>query len=285
VAAVNGAPIARQQLIDLLVRSKGADVLEQLIGLEVVSARAAEQGVTVTHADVDREYERALRRMADPLATVTAGPFDRASAERLLERVLRERQTSKEEFHVTLRRNAVLRRLVELRQVFPEQQLEEEFKRGFGERVRVRHIQLGTPREVARVRERLAAGEDFATLAGRYSANTASAVNGGLLEPFSAGDDALPAIFRQTAFALRPGIVSDAVRIGEWYHLLKLESFLPPAKVELNDVRDELEQRLRRRESEPAMRALFEKLLREANIRIYDPVLQAAYERRQGAQD
>ena len=280
IATVNGRPVARRRVLDLLLKARGVQVLEQLIGLEAAAMAAADAGLIITQADIDREYEQALRSLGDPLSSITPEPFDRETAEHLLETVLSQRNVSREEFDVITRRNAYLRKIVESQQVLTEEQLRLEFGRLYGKRVQVRHIQLGTLAEVARVKERLAAGEDFGELAGRYSANTASARSDGLLDPFSAGDEEVPALLRETAFSLVPGQVSDAVRIGEWYHLVKVERLLPAVEKEFEQVRAELERSARRRLSGPAMYELFESLFRGASIEIHDPALEEAFNRK-----
>jgi len=277
IATVNGRPIARRLVIDLLIQSRGVGVLEQLIGLETAATALAEKGLTVTQVDVDREHDRALRDLTEPLSSVTPEPFDREAAERVLEQVLAQRNMSRREFDIITRRNAYLRKIVESQQVITEAQLRREFQRVCGERVQVHHIQLGTLAEVERVKERLAAGGDFAELAGRYSANTTSAQNQGLLDPFSAEDEQVPALLREVAFSLAPGEVSSAVRVGQWYHLLKLEKRLPAETSEFEEVRHDLERSLRERLAGPAMYELFERLFREATIRIHDPDLAKAF--------
>lgn len=279
IATVNGRPIARRRMIDLLLRSKGAGLLEQLIVLDAVELLAAQHGLHVTGADVDREYDRALRRLADPLAGVTPDSFDRKQAERVLDAVLAQRNLSREEFVIGVRRNAFLRRIVESQRTFSEEELRAEFERLYGRRVQIRHIQLATPAEVARVHERLAAGEDFSALAHRYSANIASAKEGGLLEPFSAHDEQVPSLLRDVAFGLEPGSVSGAVRIGDWYNFVQVVAVLPPEAVEFEQVRYEIEQSLGDRAAEPAMRELYETLFNEADIRIHDPVLHEAFQK------
>ena len=132
---------------------------------------------------------------------------------------------------------------------------------------------------MARVQERLAAGEDFSALARRYSANIASAKEGGLLEPFSAHDEQVPSLLRDVAFGLEPGSVSGAVRIGDWYNFVQVVAVLPPEAVEFEQVRYEVEQSLGDRAAEPAMRKLYETLFNEADIRIHDPVLHEAFQK------
>ncbi len=280
VAVVDGRPIGRNQVVDLLLRSHGAGVLEQLIGLELAKQAATAKGLSVSEAEVDFEFDLALRRLSDPLASIQAGAFDRAAAEAVLQTVLSERNISREEFLVTLRRNAYLRKLVQSQQVITEEEVRREFSRRFGERVQVRHIQLASAAEAGRVQDRLSAGEDFAELAGRYSANSTSAGKQGLLEPFAADDEDIPAAFRQTAFALNPGQVSHVIRVGEWHHLLRLERKLPAEPRDFEQVRGELERDLRLRVSETAMRVLHERQMKDAVIEVRDPVLREDYERR-----
>jgi parvulin-like peptidyl-prolyl isomerase len=143
----------------------------------------------------------------------------------------------------------------------------------------VRNIQLRTLADVARVRERLDAGEDFGELAARYSANMASSANRGLLGPFSAQDERAPSVLREVAFSLQPGEVSDALRMGNWHHLVKLEEVLPGEERGFEKMRPALERGLRERVTEPAMVELFEKLLDAAMIEIHDPALAKTLER------
>ena len=143
----------------------------------------------------------------------------------------------------------------------------------------MRHIQLATPAGVARVQDLLRTGEGFADLAKRYSANEQSAADGGLLEPFSLGDESVPAAFRTAAARLEDSRVSDAMRVGEWYHLLKLERQVPPQMVEFSEVRDELEAQLRAELAGPAMRQLSDRLFNEASIEINEPILREAFEK------
>ncbi|MHC4697422.1 MAG: peptidylprolyl isomerase [Planctomycetota bacterium] len=280
IATVNGQPIARHRLVDLLLRSHGVNLLEQLIALEAAQELAGEKGLHVGAADVDREYDRALRRLLDPLFSLTSDTFDRQQAERLLDTILADRNMSREEFLIVIRRNAYLRAVVESQQVLTDRQLRTEYERAFGERVQVRHIQLATPAEVSRITDRLDAGGDFGELARDYSANAAGARLGGLLEPFAAHDDDVPELLREVAFSLEPGGVSSAVRIGSWYHLLRLEQRIPAEDRDLAQVRGELERRARERLAGPAMEQLYERLFREASIQIHEPVLRDAFEKK-----
>ncbi len=282
LATINGRAIGRERVVGLLLRSYGGQVLEQMIGLETAKQATEARGLVVTQAHIDAEYDRALKRLSDPLASVTPGTFDRTTAERLLETVLTERNISREVYDLIMRRNAHLRQLALADWTCSESDLRHEFDRLHGRRVRVRHIQLATLDEVAQMRERIRGGEDLAALATSYSANAGSAARGGLLEPFSAVDEDVPAAFLQASFALQPGQLSDAVRVGEWYHLIELDGILPADSVKFEQVRDEVEAQLRDRKVDLAMPSLFEKLFEQATIEIHDPLLRDSFDRRRG---
>lgn len=267
----------RHRIVDLLLRANGVGVLEQLVVLDAAELLATQKALTITQADIDREYDAALRKLVDPFSGASSGNFDREAAERTLESVLAQRNISREEFRLGMRRHAYLRRIVESELTLTREQLQAELQRRYGPRLEVRHIQLASPRSAARIRVRLANGEDFAQLAREHSANLISAEAGGLLQPFWDQDDALPALFRQTASSLKAGEISEAVRVGEWYHLIKLERRIEAKPVELEPIRGELTQSLLERLSGPAMEKLYERLFREAKIEIHDPVLDEAF--------
>lgn len=279
IAVVNGAPIPRHRVIYFLLKSRGPAVLEQLIVLDAAERMASDRGLTVSRDDVEREYDLALQRISNPLAVVTPDGFQRPRAEELLQTVLARRSISHEEFMLGVRRNAYLRRIVESDLAITEGQLRSAFVHRHGPRVQVRHIQLATPAEVARIRDQLGEGEDFAELARRYSANEASAARGGLLEPFSLDDPNIPTALRTAAGKLDESTVSHAVRVGEWYHLVKLERIVPQEEIEFDDVRRELGAKLRGELADPKMRQLYEKLFQEASIEIMDPILRETFEK------
>jgi len=280
LATVDGHPINRSRVVDLLMAAYGVGVLEQLIVLDAAQRLAADRGIQVSQRDVAAERRRSLQRLIDPLSAITGeAPGDPEDAERILDRVLADRNVSHAEFDLVLRRNAFLRALVKAEQSFSEEQLRGEFERTHGSRVVVRHIQLPSAAAVTRIEERLAGGEDFAALARVHSANQASARRDGLLEPFARSDEQVPAAFREAAFSLKPGEVSKPVRVGAWYHLIKLERQLPPDPGSFEASRAALTARLSDRTAEPAMRALYEKLFDEARIVIHDPVLRDSFRR------
>lgn len=278
IAIVGGTAIPRADFLELLIRSRGVPVLEQFVGLAAAEDFARQRGVSITDADLRFEYELTLRRLSDPLAFPTSETFDQDEAQRLLESILASRQMSQQEFMLTVRRNACLRKVLAADLKISDDQLTREFDIAYGDRLQVRHIQLGSLGDATRIKERLASGEDFAELAARYSTNTSTARRGGLLDPFSIRDDTVALAMREAAAKLTVGEVSDIVRIGEWYHILKLDKLVPASQRSLASAREPLRQRIIVRATDPRMRELHEKLFTQANVQIHDPTLREAYQ-------
>lgn len=86
--------------------------------------------------------------------------------------------------------------------------------------VRASHILVKTEAEAKKVEERLAKGEDFATVAKDVSIDPGSGKQGGDLGFFAKGQ-MVPA-FDAAAFSLEPGKVSDPVKSQFGFHIIKV---------------------------------------------------------------
>lgn len=273
IARADGVPIDRSRVVDLLIEGHGVALLEQIIVLEKAERLAAERGLSVTQADVEAEYDRALDNLLGEAGLSESQGLRREAAETLLAEVLAGRNVSRREFMLVTRRNAVLRKILSAELSFDERQLKEEFQRLYGERVEIRHIQLASRAEVDSVLQELKAGADFSELALRRSANPDSRRRGGLLPPFAANDPDVPLQLRQKAFSMEVGERSDPIHVDGWYHLVRLERRLPAESVPFDAVRQEVERSLRARLTDPKMQDLYARLFYEARIEIYDPKL------------
>lgn len=104
---------------------------------------------------------------------------------------------------------------------------------GPGTEIRARHILLRASPEATEqqrdslkalaesLRQRAAAGEDFAALATEFSQDPGSAARGGDLGFFGRGQMVAP--FEEAAFALEPGQVSPVVETPFGYHVIRME--------------------------------------------------------------
>jgi peptidyl-prolyl cis-trans isomerase D len=149
------------------------------------------------------------------------------------------------------------------------QPTEEELKKSYGEEAgrisapekrRASHILVALPAQAteAQAKEALTkiediskqarAGADFAALAKKYSADSATAAQGGELGEVRRG--VLPKEVEAAVFSLKPGEISKPVRSAYGYHLVKLTAYTPEKRKSFAEARPELIDLLRRRKGE-----------------------------------
>jgi hypothetical protein len=206
-----------------------------------------------------------------------------AEYDRLVEQFLMTQRISPPEFDLAMQTGAYLRKLASrgMETKITEELLKQGFAIMYGEKVRVRHIQLANIREVAEAQRRLKDGEPFEKVAGEMSTDPVSRRNGGEIRAFSRAEPAWPEAFKDAAFALQePGEISEPVHTGDSIHIIKLMAKIPPNKAvtyEANKeyVREELLKGL----LIVRIRQLREAIAVEARsaIKIQDPVLRKQY--------
>jgi foldase protein PrsA len=279
VAFVNGVPLRRDKLVDVLLEAHGLSVMQQLVMLELAQQHTRRLGLTVTPADVQAEFTQSLARIA-PEADPRSPGLGEAEREQALDVLLAQKGISRVEFMIGMERNAHLRKIVERDFRVDDATLREEFARTYGERVQVRHIlvRLEDSRRINEVQSLLKQGTDFAEVARRLSQHPESGPRGGELAPFSFTDGDIPAALREAAFALSPGEVSNPIRIDRDFHIIKLERRLPPENVRFEDVRETVAVRLRERVVPAKMGELATDLFRQAKVQVVDRKLREQYE-------
>lgn len=273
VARFENATVDRERLVDFLIQTRGLDALLNLMQLELARALAAEEGITVTQEMIDAEARRTLDRAFAEVTDVTEEEYPE-----LLEQLLAKQQLSRAEFDVVMETNAHLRAITAPRiaEQIDDDVLRQAFNLRFGEQVRVQHIAAGNLAEVAEARDRLEAGEDFSRVARDLSREPTTGEVGGELPPFSMQSQALPEVFKQTAFALEEGEISDPVETGGFYHLIKLIERIEPRAVKFEDVKDDLREQLAQEQAQTAMtlvRQQISQALAGEQLEIADPRL------------
>jgi peptidyl-prolyl cis-trans isomerase D len=146
------------------------------------------------------------------------------------------------------------------------------------ERRRVRHIlialdpaadeaaQNAAKASIEEIRDRIAAGEDFATLAKELSQDPGSAAQGGDLGLIERG--LMDPAFDQVAFALEAGQLSKVVRTRFGYHLIEVTEIEPSVTESFEAVRDRLIAELQERDKEARY---FDRAERLANLSYESP--------------
>ena len=113
------------------------------------------------------------------------------------------------------------------------------------------------------------------------SRNPRTAAAGGLLPKFSLATTNVPDNFKQAAFTLNEGQVSDAVFADGAFHLIKLEQKLAPRAVKFEGVKESLRAKVREQIILNGVALLRDKLLDQtrAALKIEDPVLREQFAR------
>jgi peptidyl-prolyl cis-trans isomerase C len=118
-------------------------------------------------------------------------------------------------------------------------------------------------KKIEDIQQKLRKGEDFSELAKEYS-QCPSGSEGGDLGYFQRGQMVKP--FEQTAFALRPGEVSDIVETKFGYHLIRLADKKPESVVPYEDIKDRIGQYLKQEKAEKDVVSYVKNLEEKAKV-------------------
>ena len=122
--------------------------------------------------------------------------------------------------------------------------------------VRASHILVETEDQAKDIVKRIKAGEDFAKLATELSKDPGSGQQGGDLGFFT--KERMVPEFSAAAFALAPGQVSDPVKSQFGYHVIKLVDKREKPVPTYDEVKDQIEQFMFRKNQQETIKALRE---------------------------
>lgn len=180
-----------------------------------------------------------------------------------------------EVFKKDMRDRIIITRYFEKKSQVTEEQIQKAYQEFLQDTVvSVRHILLLTQNmtneekntahdKMVLILSRARKGEDFAELAKEFSEDPGSKENGGLYENFSRGDMVKP--FETASFSVPIGEISDIVETQYGYHLIKVIDRKKNDKP-LEDVRSELEEKLRGPELRNFIPGHIEELKKKANF-------------------
>ncbi|MBO1513413.1 peptidylprolyl isomerase [Metabacillus bambusae] len=158
---------------------------------------------------------------------------------------------------------------------------EEEVKKEFAEKYKVEvkssHILIKDEKTAKEVKEMLDKGEDFATLAGKYSTDPGSKDKGGDLGYFPKG--IMIPEFDKAVFSLDVNEISEPVKTEYGYHIIKVTDKKTNT---FKDKKAAIERELIAKHAKPINQVLSE-LQKEADIKINDKKLEDALEVTQSA--
>jgi peptidyl-prolyl cis-trans isomerase C len=288
MAKVNGTPITREEVdravkillsqskvpkpvpSDLLKKAETAAV-NQLVSSEVLY----QAGLKMDNKDLDKEVQEQIAKRKAQFPS---------SAE--YEKALRQNGLTEKDLNVLMRKEIVINNLLEKEVVSKVAVTDAEEKKFYDankdkfkreESVRASHILIGVDEKASAedrkkakekaesIRKKIAAGEDFATLAKKES-TCPSASRGGDLGYFSKGQ--MVPEFEKAAFALKPGEVSNVVETKFGYHIIKLQEKKPAGNVTFDEAKKNIEEYLKAQKIREGVNAYLDKLRKQAKIEI-----------------
>ncbi|MGE5586563.1 MAG: peptidyl-prolyl cis-trans isomerase [Bacillota bacterium] len=263
VAKINSTSITWKEFHAALEKQTGRQLLAKMIREELIKQGAAKYDIQVTDEDVAAEVDRLKAQFGSD-----AG----------LEQALTQYGMTLDDLRGQIRTSLLLEAIAskdvtinedEVKKYYDEHK--DEFKEP--EQVKARHILVNDEKTAKDIEKQLAAGADFAELAKAKSEDPGSKDKGGDLGYFGRG--AMDPAFEKAAFSLKIGETSAPVKSSFGYHIIRVEDKKPERIPPLEEVRSEVEKRIKREKAKPASTVISE--LKDASqIKINDKDLQDA---------
>ena len=286
VATVNGVEIPKTELLERIAGAEAQvggslgpktvafyrEVLDQLVGAQLLYQASRDRDMLAGSADVDRELDNMKSRFPQP------DLFDQA---------LEAQGMTLEELRTEMQRNLSIQNLIETDIVSQVSVSTEDMRRFYDEnqeqmrqpeRLRLSHILKSVDPEataeeratvltaIEGVLEEARSGADFAVLAREHSEDSGSAQNGGELTVMR-GQTVPP--FEQAAFALEPGGLSSVVETQFGYHIIKLLEKIEGQLMSYEDVQPRIEQRLKQEAIQTGMNEAIASLKESGEVELF----------------
>lgn len=248
------------------------EVMDNMIGRELIYQKAVAQGITATDEQVMQEMTSIKRRFTDQEQYKT---------------MLARMNTTEESLKDQISRMLVVRDFIG-KEIVPkvnvsDKELETFYKENaerfkMPEQVQAQHILIklekdATDEQKAEARKKLTelkkqidAGADFGELA-KANSQCPSAPRGGDLGYFGKGR--MVPEFEKAAFALKPGEVSGIVETQFGYHLIKVLDHKPAGVADFQEVKTRLMAEVRNDKIQAAAEAYAAELRKNAKIEIF----------------
>lgn len=253
---------------DVLADPEGQSVVKKtllngLIQEKVLLQTAREKGVTLT-----AEEQKAL-----------AGEAQSGYRKGEFEKILAERKIRPEDWAKRRENKGVIERLIEQEVYAPLKTTEAEitdyykkYRASFKlpDRIRCRHIVTNKKDKAEKIRSLLEKGENFASVAQKYS-ESPDRENGGDLGFISRGQ--YPEIFESACFTLATGQTSDVLKSEYGFHIFRVTDKQPSRQQPLKEVSAEIERRIKEEKAGPALKDWLDQLYRNKKITIDEKAL------------
>jgi len=233
-----------------------ADLLNRLIERKLILQEAKNRGIAVTDEELDK-------RIAKIKMDYPGDTFDKMIVDKFVDyKEWKERLCGDYLVEKTIEQ-AIGSKLsveeMEAREFYDAHP--DEYK--VEEQVRARQIFVRTEEEAREILKRLQRGEDFKTVAAESSLS-ADREKGGDLGFFSRGQ--MPPQFDEACFSLPVGKISGVVRSPYGYHIFRVEEKRKGRRLDFNDVRKKIMERIFQEKKEAAFKEWMEEIRKKSRI-------------------
>ncbi len=255
-ALVNGDPIMKDELFDLMYAQGGSEVLEDLIIRQLIIQEAGRLGITVDESELDEEIDKVIEE-----------GFMGSEEDFLM--LLEQFGVAIESFREDARLNLLARKIAMEQADFTEEdgrEFFEEYRYLFEqeEEVEARHILVETEAEAEEIAGLLAEGESFEDLAAEYSTDQSNKDDGGYLGFFSRGNMVEP--FEEMAFSMEIGDISGPVETEFGYHIIEVLDRIEKEEVSFEEVSEQVMETLADEQVSRILNELVPELREQAEI-------------------
>ena len=287
VAVVNGVTISKdtydreldffvrraapggQQIPDVQMAQMKSEVLESLIDRELLFQESKKKGIQVKSDAVSDQLQKIQQRYPN---------------KEEFQKLLSNMGLTESDVQAQIERGMAIQKLID-KEVTEKIKVSDEETKAFydknpqlfqqPEQIKASHIlikvQADAPadqkaearKKIEDVQQKVKKGEDFATLAKTYSEGP-SGPKGGDLGYFRRGQMVKP--FEEAAFSLKPDETSEIVETQFGYHLIKVNDKKPAKKMTYAEVKDRLNEHLKKQKTDSEANADMEKLRKYAKI-------------------
>lgn len=275
VATVDDEPILADDLKRILAEQAddyGPDVLGDPQGREVVKKSLLNNLI----------QEKALLQTAREKGISLSPEEEETLSEEIragyrqgeLEKALREKSMSLEQWTARQKNKRLIEKLFD-REIYgsitpTEKEIGDYYKKyraafRLPDRIRCRHIVTGKRDKAEKIRSLLEKGENFASVAKKYS-ESPERENGGDLGYIARGE--YPEIFERACFSLATGQTSDVIASEYGFHIFRVTDKQPAHQQPLKEVSDRIADRLREEKAAPVLQAWIDTLFRNKKITV-----------------
>ncbi|ARD06503.1 peptidylprolyl isomerase [Lactobacillus amylolyticus] len=203
VASYKGGKITQQQYYDEMKKSQsGQSTLANMI---IYRALNEQYGSKVSSSEVNKQYNNYKKQYGSQFSAV-----------------LQQNGMTPSSFKQNLKTNLLSEAaLKDIKKVTKAQ--EKKAWKTYQPKVTVQHILVSKKSTAQKIIKELKAGKSFASLAKKYSLDTATKNNAGKLPAFDSTDTTLDPSFKTAAFKLKTGeVTSTPVKSQSGYHVIKM---------------------------------------------------------------